>query len=843
MSDMPIALNSIRLGFLLTVIVVVPVPASATITECRRLLMTGKYNDCLRQAREAIERRAYGEDWPLVKVRAERELGLYEDALATAEAGIERYPWSIRILVEKFHCCRDLGQNELASECLAEIDRLASAAPWRYSDADDLVALGQAALEAGADPKDVLEGFFERARRNFSRRPEGHLAAAQLALDKGDLQLAAEILAPAVEKFPENPDILFARFLSIRGSDPVAAEAARQAALKINPTLTKALLADADRRIDREEFDAAAKTLSGILDRNPRHPESGALLAALRLLRNQSDEAALARSKALEHNPQNPEVDHRIGATLSRRYRFAEGAAWQRRALESDSEFLPARIQLAQDLLRLGRSDEGWQLTEQAHKRDGYNTQLFNLLQLRDSMDRFAVVRDDRFILHMPRDEAAVFGDQVIALLNSAWNDLTVRYGFVPPEPVVVEIFDRPEDFAVRTFGLPDVAGFLGVCFGRVITANSPTSQRRSPVNWESVLWHEFTHVITLQMTSNRIPRWLSEGISVYEERRRDSRCGQRMSPVFRDRILDGRVTPVTGLSSAFLEAEPGEDMNFAYYQSSMVVEFLLEQYGQETLIAVLKGLNSGLLINDVLERQTTDPGSIDESFRFWITSQAQAFASGVEFDTESISGVDDIVEYSREHPQHYRAGLLAARQLEGADPAAAEAELLRLVKLFPHDASAEAARRVLADLYRKQGRAGEEARVLEDHLKVTAEAPDAAARLMDLRMAEGDWPRAVICGEQILAVDPGNARLLRQLVEAAENADRRELAIRCLRGLLKLDPSAGPRWRIHIAQLIRDRDQREARRQILLALEAAPRFRAAHRLLLELNAGESPIR
>ena len=47
-------------------------------------------------------------------------------------------------------------------------------------------------------------------------------------------------------------------------------------------------------------------------------------------------------------------VDHIIGEKLSSAYRFAEGAAYQRRSLEMDPQYLPARTQLAQDLLRLG---------------------------------------------------------------------------------------------------------------------------------------------------------------------------------------------------------------------------------------------------------------------------------------------------------------------------------------------------------------------------------------------------------------------------------------------------------------------------------------------------------
>ena len=59
-------------------------------------------------------------------------------------------------------------------------------------------------------------------------------------------------------------------------------------------------------------------------------------------------------------------------------------------------------------------------------------------------------------------------------------------------------------------------------------------------MDWRQVLWHEFVHVITLQKTGNRLPRWLSEGISVYEETRRDSAWGQRLDDSFAAVIAQG---------------------------------------------------------------------------------------------------------------------------------------------------------------------------------------------------------------------------------------------------------------------------------------------------------------
>src|SRR6185369_92933 len=177
---------------------------------------------------------------------------------------------------------------------------------------------------------------------------------------------------------------------------------------------------------------------------------------------------------------------------------------------------------------------------------------------------------------------------RVVALLQRARAELAKKYGVQLDEPVIVEMFPRQQDFAIRTFGLPGGAGFLGVCFGRVITANSPASQAAHPSCWEATLWHEFCHVVTLNKTKNKMPRWLSEGISVYEERQADKTWGQTITPKYRAMMLGDDLTPVSQLSSAFLSPKTPQHLNFAYFESSLVVEYLVEKYGVAMLQRVL---------------------------------------------------------------------------------------------------------------------------------------------------------------------------------------------------------------------------------------------------------------
>src|SRR5690606_12659035 len=107
----------------------------------------------------------------------------------------------------------------------------------------------------------------------------------------------------------------------------------------------------------------------------------------------------------------------------------------------------------------------------------------------------------------------------------------------------------------------------------------------------------------------NRMPRWLSEGISVYEERQRDPASGESMTPQYRQMLLDDSLTPVSRLSGSFLNPPSPVHLQFAYYQSSLVVEYLVENHGIEAINRILVDLGDGIAINDALARSVGSLG------------------------------------------------------------------------------------------------------------------------------------------------------------------------------------------------------------------------------------------
>eukprot|EP01031_Cornospumella_fuschlensis_P019186 gene19186-23507_t len=154
------------------------------------------------------------------------------------------------------------------------------------------------------------------------------------------------------------------------------------------------------------------------------------------------------------------------------------------------------------------------------------------------------------------------------------------------------------------------------------------------------------------------MPRWLSEGISVYEEEQHDPAWGMSMNAQFRKMILeDGDVTPVGQLSSAFMNPETQDHLMFAYYQSSQVVAYLLERYGRDKFQAILRGLAEGKRINEAIAANTESLEQLEKDFEGYIKDKALktfgALADWKKPESDEVNPLDpaSFADYLKEHP------------------------------------------------------------------------------------------------------------------------------------------------------------------------------------------------
>jgi tetratricopeptide (TPR) repeat protein len=823
--------------------------ADSSVTEidiAREQYKTGRYKECIESSRKAIDKSAYAAEWRVLMIKSLMATGQYVKAAEDMDIVLLHYPVNMRLLELAHTVYLHNNQPDRASEAINRLIRVGTSRDLRFMSPLDLVALGKSLLLFGEEPRVVLDELFTRAIKNDPNCLDAYLAAGDLALTKQDYNLAADLYRDALKRFGKDPDAHFGLARAFYQSDRNQMIQSLEAALYINPNHVPSMLLLAEHQIDCEDYAGAGNLLDKAISVNPWSPEVWAYKAVLAHQANDSKAFKSSRGKALKYWPTNPKVDYLIGRKLSQKYRFTEGAAFQRRALNNDPNYQPAKIQLAQDLLRLGDEKNGWKLAEDVHKTDAYNIEAYNLSNLHDHISEFETLNAEGFIVRMDKHEADIYGDMVIGLLQEAKAKLCEKYGVQLDKPVVVELFPEQQDFAVRTFGMPGGEGFLGVCFGNVITANSPNAQR--PTNFKSILWHEFCHVVTLNLTLNKMPRWLSEGMSVYEELQRDPTWGQRMNPEYRGMILGGKLTPISQLSAAFISPPTQNHLQFAYYESALVVEFIVNRYGLDSLKAILSDLAEGERINDAISKRAEPIEDIEKQFKKFAQKRAENLAPEADFekpDKEQFDPTDyvKLLEYVQKHPNNFWAltlygkALLANRKwVEAKEP------LEKLIELYPQYSGEDNGYQLLAEADRQLGETRQEKDVLGKLAMISSDASYAYGRLIEIAMDEQDWQSVVKYGDKYMAVYPMLAQLHWQLGRANEELSRDEQAIKSYQRLILLDPADPADVNYRLGRLLLAKDPAKAKRHVLMALAEAPRFRQAHHLLLKIiNETSSP--
>jgi tetratricopeptide (TPR) repeat protein len=819
-----------------------PRPLSAAEWEdAQKLYLKGQYAECIRLSKDAVKERFANEEWSIWLTKSLLETGQYREAQSVITNALTRSSRNLRARLLAHEVFLQNGQTESAKELLIEISQIAGMRRWLNDDSATLIALGRAALLLGAEPRLVLENFYNQVKKADPAYRETYLAIGQLALDKNDSSLAAKSFQEGLVRFPTDPEMLYGLAKAFSSGDRAKMIESLEAALKQNEKHTPSLLLMTDHAIDAEEYEEANGTLEKILKVNPYHPEAWAYRAVLSHLNTEPEQEAKARERALQYWKTNPQVPHLIGQKLSQKYRFAEGSEYQRQAIRWNGDFLPAKIQLAQDLLRLGEDAEGWKLADEVYTKDAYDIVAYNLVTLHENLSKFQNLTNQDFILRMHPHEAAIYGQRALGLLRRAKATLCEKYGMELERPTVVEIFPEQKDFAVRTFGMPGGEGYLGVCFGHVITANSPASQKGNPSSWEAVLWHEFCHVVTLSLTKNKMPRWLSEGISVFEELEASRSWGQQMNPRYREMILKGELTPISELSGAFLTPKTSLHLQFAYYESALVVEFLVKQFGLDSLKRILKDLGQGKPINQTIEAHTVAMAKLEKDFDAFARKRAEQLGQGLEWkkpDAEDLAADDKnpLDKYPKNFwvLTQYAKKLLSEKKWEEA-----KGPIQTLLQYYPEQTGSDSGHNLMAEVHRGLNETDLERQALSKQAEIDAEAVDAYLRLMELDSIARDWTGVATNAARFLAVNPLVPTPHRYLARASEELGQSQPAIESYQILLKLDPPDLAEVHFRLAKLQHQAGDLSAKRHILQALEEAPRFREAHQLLLAIAEKE----
>jgi cellulose synthase operon protein C len=697
------------------------------------------------------------------------------------------------------------------------------------------------------------QGYAEDARDIFvdatSTNAVGEISLETLAhfgglfLEKYRATEALGVFRDCLKINPSHTDALVGIASAKKYENDFEVEVYARTALKTNPNCVPALNLLVQLALEAENYSEALKEIERALAVNPADPESLSLKAFYQYFAGDASGFAKTEKRVLEINPFYGNFYYTLAENLVSLRKYQEAVDFNRKAIAVDPELWAAHASLGMNLTRVGNLEEGRKFIQRAFNGDPFNVWAFNSLELFDQIDTFVKSRSEHFLYMMSREDALALASYASELAEDAYAKLTRRYGFKPQGPIQVEIYPDHGGFAVRTLGLPGLGGALGVSFGKVLAIDSPSARKSGEFNWGTTLWHEFAHIMTLQMTRHNIPRWYSEGLSVFEEHKAEPGWGDNLSPAFVKAYKEGKLLKASELNAGIMRPQTPEQIGLSYYQAALVCEMIEEKYGFEKIRESLLLFAENKPTEEVFSRTLgLTAAQMDSEYARYLDSRIRSVAAvfnpveGSARADRADKGV--LAQMLEKNPDDFYSnlnmGVLLRKQKLNAE---AERFLKKAQTVFPQYVEPGNPYQLLGEIYTELKREDEALAQYIAWSRMDGNAKEPLLRAAELYRARKDWASAIRMLRLSVYIDPYDRDVQKKLGDAAMEARDWPAAItayRVLAGSKDPDPA---RAHYDFAQaLMAAGETQEAKRETLRALEIAPTFTKAQQLLLKLS-------
>jgi tetratricopeptide (TPR) repeat protein len=630
---------------------------------------------------------------------------------------------------------------------------------------------------------------------------------------------------------------------ALANENPPAAVAAARRAIEIDSALVDAHVFLAAEALDADRAAAAQEHLTRALAANPNSTKAHALAAAMDYVGGRTAGYDAAVAKALAVNPAFGDLYCVIASHAASNYRYDDAVAMARKAVALEPDNPRTQASLGLHLLRVGDERGARRALEMAFRADAYDLVTYNLLQMLDALDGFESIEAGAATVKLDPAEAPALRHYAVPMVKDAMAQMRERYGFDPEGPILVEVFPKHDDFAVRTLGLPGLLGALGACFGRVVTLDSPRARPPGSFNWQATLWHEMAHVFTMQLSKYRVPRWLTEGISVYEEGLRRPEWARDSELAFAKAWAGQKIPSLAELNSGFTRPDTIE---LAYFQASLVVSLIVKQHGHAALNTMLRAYGDGADTEAALRKATGRTGAdLQREFNAMLAERYAAVGKALQapegLDVPRGANVEALKALAAKHGGSYPVQMAGGQALAAAGAREdAIAAFERAAVLVPSAVGASSPRAQIASLAERAGdfpRALRELKALlgDDHTNL-----EAARRLVPLARRLGDQAALSLAYDRIVTLDPFDAATHSAYGRLAWERRDTALALREFRAAIDAGPVDPVPAQCDLAEvLLASGERAEAKQAVLAALETAPTYERAQQLLLRIVEGK----
>ncbi len=659
----------------------------------------------------------------------------------------------------------------------------------------------------------------QQFRMAYKEEPKSSLVRVewgQLFLERFNPAEAANLFQEALKLDPNNARAyLGLARVAAEGYDKKAIDFAHEA-LERNPKFVEAHEFLAYLALEDNDAGLAAREAQQALALSPEALDGLAVLASIDWLNSKPQSEWMNR--ILKVNPVYGEA-YATGAhffVINRRYK--EGIEFYRKALALDENLWNARSQLSVNLMRLGFEDEAKQQLERCYSARYRDAETVNSLRLLDTLKDYETFQTGASTLVLHKNEAALLRPYIDAELNRAIAVYQQKYKMKLSGPVRLEIYPNHDDFVVRTLGLPGQGGLLGVTFGMVVAMDSPSARPPGEFNWASTMWHELSHVYVLTATNHLVPRWFTEGVAVHEEGAASPEWRERVTPEIVIALREKKLLPVLELDRGFVRPEYPAQVIVSYFEAGKMCDYIAEKWGNDAILGMIHSYADRKTTADAIQESLHEaPADFDRSFSAWL---------------------DQKTGNTVRHFDEWKEGMKAAREsLNNGKADEAVREGLAVRNYYPDYIGSESDYELIAQAYMSKGDRSAAEQSLEAYRNEGGSNVATLKKLAAIEQDSGQRKQAETTLAELNYIYPEDEEIHRRLggllLESADpgGAIREYQAALALRTADPAESHYDLARALHAAHRVN-----EAKDQVVLALEAAPDFKPAQQLLLQLT-------
>ncbi len=206
-------------------------------------------------------------------------------------------------------------------------------------------------------------------------------------------------------------------------------------------------------------------------------------------------------------------------------------------------------------------------------------------------------VAGEHFVLRLDSRRDWVLEAPALEVLGRARGILGEILGYVPAEPVRVEIFADAESFQkASSLTVRDIenSGAIGICKFNKIMVLSPRCLAFG-YRWLDTLVHEYIHYLLISLTDNKAPIWIHEGTAKYFDTRWKGTPERILWPsgeAFLAAALErGELIPFSAMDPSLVKIDGAERVDLAYAECASAVDYILSDHGLDGLRRILAGI------------------------------------------------------------------------------------------------------------------------------------------------------------------------------------------------------------------------------------------------------------